>query len=54
MVRKNQCNRAELIKEGKNKEERFEMLSDIAKYQLGILNNADKINSHQTKELENS
>ena len=45
---------AEMIKEGKNKEERFEMLSEIAKYQLGILNNADKINSHQTKEIENS
>ena len=34
---------AELIKEGKNKEERFEILSRIAKYQLGILNNAEKI-----------
>ena len=31
------------IKEGKSKEERFEMLSDIAKYQLNILNNAEKI-----------
>ncbi len=34
---------AELIKEGKNKEERFEILSAIAKYQLDILNNAEKI-----------
>ena len=34
---------AELIKEGKSKEERFEMLSQIAKYQLNILNNAEKI-----------
>lgn len=34
---------AELIKEGKNKEERFEILSGIAKYQLDILNNAEKI-----------
>ncbi|MCI9434136.1 MAG: KilA-N domain-containing protein [Bacilli bacterium] len=34
---------AELIKEGKNKEERFEILSSIAKYQLDILNNAEKI-----------
>lgn len=34
---------AELIKEGKNKEERFEILSEIAKYQLNILNNAEKI-----------
>ncbi len=34
---------AELIKEGKPKEERFEILSDICKYQLDILNNAEKI-----------
>ena len=34
---------AELIKEGKSKEERFEILSKIAKYQLDILNNAEKI-----------
>ena len=34
---------AELIKEGKSKEERFEILSDICKYQLDILNNAEKI-----------
>ena len=34
---------AELIKEGKAKEERFEILSDICKYQLDILNNAEKI-----------
>ena len=34
---------AELIKEGKNKEERFEILNEIAKYQLNILNNAEKI-----------
>ena len=33
----------ELIKEGKDKEERFEILSGIAKYQLDILNNAEKI-----------
>jgi hypothetical protein len=31
------------FKEGKNKEERFEILSHIAKYQLNILNNAEKI-----------
>ena len=35
---------AELIKEGKTKEERFEILSNICKYQLDILNNAEKIN----------
>ena len=34
---------AELIKEGKTKEERFDLLSDICKYQLDILNNAEKI-----------
>ena len=34
---------AELIKEGKSKEERFELLSEIANYQLEILNNAEKI-----------
>ena len=34
---------AELIKEDKSKEERFEILSEIAKYQLNILNNAEKI-----------
>jgi hypothetical protein len=34
---------AELIKEGKSKEERFEILSKIAKYQLDILDNAEKI-----------
>ena len=35
---------AELIKEGKSKEERFEILNEIAKYQLDVLNNAEKIN----------
>ena len=34
---------AELIKEEKSKEERFELLSEIAKYQLEILNNAEKL-----------
>ncbi len=34
---------AELIKRGKSKEERFEILSSIAKYQLNILNNAEKL-----------
>ena len=34
---------AELIKEGKSKEERFEILSNIAKYQLNVLDNAEKI-----------
>lgn len=40
---------AELIKEGKNKEERFEILSSIAKYQLDILNNAEKIKLLESK-----
>lgn len=34
---------AVLIKEGKTKEERFVILSEIASYQLNILNNAEKI-----------
>ena len=34
---------AELIKEGKTKEERFEILTEICNYQLNILNNAEKI-----------
>ena len=34
---------AELIKEGKSKEDGFELLNEIAKYQLEILNNAEKI-----------
>ena len=33
----------ELIKEGKSKEDRFELLNEIARYQLEILNNAEKI-----------
>jgi hypothetical protein len=43
---------AELIKEGKEKEERFEILSEIAKYQLGILNNAEKIKLLGDKKAE--
>lgn len=34
---------AELIREGKSKEERFEILSGIAEYQLNILNNAERV-----------
>lgn len=34
---------AELIKEGKTKEERFEILTEIAKYQLNILNESDQL-----------
>ena len=38
---------AELIKEGKSKEERFEILSKIADYQLNILKKAEKIKQIQ-------
>ena len=34
---------AESIKEGKSKEERFDILISIAKYQLNVLDNAEKI-----------
>ena len=34
---------AELIKSGMSKKERFEILRQIAKYQLGVLAEADKI-----------
>jgi len=34
---------AELIKEGKNKEERFKILLEIAHYQISILDEADKM-----------
>ncbi len=34
---------AELIKLGKTKEERFELLSNIATYQLSVLNSADEV-----------
>ncbi len=34
---------AELIKEGKTKEERFNILSSIASYQLNVLNKASEI-----------
>lgn len=34
---------AQLIKEGKSKEERFDILSSIANYQLNVLNSSDEI-----------
>ena len=43
---------AELIKEGKSKEERFEILKDIANYQLNILNSAEEIKLLGDKENE--
>lgn len=44
---------AELIKDGKSKEERFEILNEIAKYQLNILSNAEKIKSLGNNKEEN-
>ena len=40
---------AELIKEGKSKEERFEILKSIARYQLDVLNNSEKIELLESK-----
>lgn len=34
---------AQMIKEGKDKEERFKILEEIAEYQLGVLNTAERI-----------
>ena len=34
---------AQMLREGKNKEERFEILQEIAEYQLNILNTAEQI-----------
>ena len=34
---------AQMIKEGKEKEERFKILQEIAEYQLGVLNTAEQI-----------
>ena len=34
---------AQMIKEGKKKEERFKILQEIAEYQLNILNTAEQI-----------
>ena len=34
---------AQMIKEGKKKEERFKILQEIAEYQLNVLNTAEQI-----------
>lgn len=34
---------AQMIREGKDKEERFQVLKEIAEYQLSVLNAAEKI-----------
>ena len=39
---------AQMIREGKNKEERFQVLKDIAEYQLNILNTAETIKVLET------
>jgi len=40
---------AELIKENKSKEERFEILLNIAKYQLNLLKSVEKIKDGQNE-----
>ena len=34
---------AQMLREGKGKEERFKILQEIAEYQLGVLNTAEQI-----------
>ena len=34
---------AQMLREGKGKEERFQILQEIAEYQLGVLNTAEQI-----------
>lgn len=43
---------AELIKEGKDKKERFKILLEIAKYQISILDEADRMKLSKAKALE--
>jgi hypothetical protein len=40
---------AELIKESKSKEERFRILYEIAKYQIVILDEAERMKSNRLK-----
>lgn len=40
---------AQMIREGKNKNERFRILKEIAEYQLGILNAAEQIKIDEMK-----
>ena len=44
---------ATMIREGKSKEERFEILKEIADYQMSILNEAAKIEDIQMERLKN-
>ena len=39
---------AHMIREGKNKEERFQILKEIAEYQLNILSTAEQIKMAET------
>lgn len=45
---------AQMIKEGKRKEERFKILQEIAEYQLNVLNTAERIKMSESeiKQLE--
>ena len=43
---------AQMIREGKTKEERFEVLQEIATYQLGVLNEAARIEAKEVLEIE--
>ena len=45
---------AQMIKEGKKKEERFKILQEIAEYQLNVLNTAERIKMSESgvKQLE--
>ena len=41
---------AQMIREGKEKKERFQILKEIAEYQLNVLNTAESIKALETKE----
>ena len=43
---------AQMIREGKEKKDRFEVLQDIAKYQIGVLNEAARIEQKGVIEIE--
>ena len=43
---------AQMIREGRDKKERFTILKDIAEYQLDILNEAEKIKIEEKEETE--
>ena len=45
---------AQMIREGKAKEERFTVLKEIAEYQIKILNEAENINNHIGEQSENN